>query len=89
MLVLVRAAAAACQPYSSVKQLVSCAPAALIKLRVPPHMGGFLGYVLQNQGEKHSLCQWNVEVRGRDVICKSMVEDMVQVGTIPLSQKNL
>lgn len=49
---LVRAAAAACQPYSSVKQLVSCAPAALTKLRVPPHMGGFSGLCVAGSGRE-------------------------------------
>lgn len=97
-LVTVRAAAAAWQPYSSPEQLVSCAPEAdgMQRTCKGPQAEGpsprgwfFLGYVVQNQGEKHTLFQWNVEVRGRDMILQVLGGRYGQVGTIPPFQKNL
>lgn len=40
----------------------------------------FWGYAVQNQGEKHSPCHWNMEAGGMDVIRKSQVDDMVGWG---------
>lgn len=81
--------AAARQPYSSLEQPVGCAPAALSRLRVLPHVGGFFGLRWAGSGKE----AWSVPPKhgSRRNGCDSQVSGgrYGQVGTVLPSQENL
>lgn len=75
--------AAAWQPYCPLEQFVSCAPSALTKPRVFPHMGGVFG--LRGAGSGRKAQPVPMECRSQRKGCDLQVSGgrYGQVGTIP------